>query len=140
MCSTILPVSNGPLYGVLHIREKDPKPLTWEFSVKDAKELKKLPGYPITHKVKPEGIKIVIKNGNLWCNAAFHGYDEHSRFGKNFYIGAARRLLGPKATEEYKDFLTKVFSIKVGIDTNPINVKLDFHTNNTIIVSPIGSQ
>ncbi len=130
-----LPTSREAVYGILHIREGDPEPLTWEFAVSVAGELKKLPNYPVTHKVRPEGIGVTITDGRQQCETSFHGYDEHARYGKHFYIGSALRRMGPKYTQDYRYFLSKAFGISLGTDRDPIDVRLEFRAHNTIFVS-----
>jgi hypothetical protein len=127
-------VSAIPLAGELHIR-KDSHPVTWEFSVKDPDEVAKYPGYPITHRVTPEGIPITLEHESDKCPAAFHGYGQKSRYGEHFYIGSARRLGVADATGLYKQFLTRVFDIKVGVDTATIPVWVQPLHGNTVRVS-----
>jgi hypothetical protein len=135
----LLPVSNQPIYAVLKPRAKDPKPLAWEFVVNDAKELGKLPNYPITHKAMPEGIGVTITDGHNACIASFHGYNAHSRYGRMFYVGSAGKRLGRSYTDRYRKFLSSTFGINVGVNCSPIDVMLQFRPGNTVFASRRGS-
>ena len=136
-----LPLSTAPIVCVLHPSDS-PK---WEFFVGDDKvlskygtsiaELRKLPGYPITHKVKPYGILVTLYYGKDKCKSAFHGYNSDNRYGQHIYIGSAFKLLGKSASKEFKQFLEKVFGIKVDKTTTPIPIKLQFQNNNSIHIS-----
>ena len=64
---SLLPLSLSPINGVLHVREKDKEPLTWELYVGESKEfnqfgtgneeLNKLPNFPITHKLNESSVR-----------------------------------------------------------------------------------
>jgi len=136
-----LPISASPIFCVLH-PSYAPK---WEFFVGNDKELSKygtsiaelnkLPNYPITHKVHPDGILVTIYNGENQCAAAFHGYTSNNRYGQHIYIGSAFTLLGKGASIQFKEFIQKVFKIDVYRTTKPIPTKLVFNTNNRVYIS-----
>lgn len=123
-----LPISTEPINGILHIQWEEKLDSSWEFYVGKEDERNKLPNYPITCKDRPKGIKVILKNGENTCEAAFHGYN------KNFYIGSAADLLGSAQTALYRNFL-KIFGVNVGIAKYPIPVRLNFHNGNIVYIS-----
>jgi len=90
-----------------------------EISVSRQNEYNQLPfdTYPITHKIRPEGIGATLINGDLNCNVSFHRYENGS-----FYIGTASKRLGRVYTEEFGNFLEAV-----GIVTAGMLVELEFN-------------
>ena len=143
-----LPLSIGPIYGVLHIRDKDKKPLTWEFYVgggmkyshygTSENELQKLPNYPITHRLLPSGIGVTLVHKKDRCLASFHGYDINNRYKHvHFYISSRGSNTWPnpkKNTADYRAFLSKVFGLKMGQSCHPVGVKFEFRKQNKIYI------
>jgi hypothetical protein len=135
-----LPLSTGPISGILHIREKDKKPLTWELYVGGStkygalgiteKELEKLPNYPVTHKILHEGIGVTLCHNDDSTLASFHGFDLNNRYKhRHFYIGSRGYHTWPNCrnnTKNYQKFLSKTFGISIGKDNRPIKVKIEF--------------
>lgn len=82
-----------------------------EISVTKQREYNQLPfaTYPTTHLIKPGGKRVTLINGNLNCDVAFHRYEKG-----DFYIGTARRILGPVYTKKFYNFLEAVGIMEVG--------------------------
>ena len=141
--SRIIPSSSEPLRAMLHIQDEKKPWSPWDFYVGDSKqyhrygvstsELGKLPGYPITRLNCPRGIEVTLKHGDHTCRASFHGYDESARGGRHIYIGSRGRE-GREFTELYRCFLGR-FGVKVGADTRPMPVGLDFRDGHVVHVS-----
>lgn len=127
-----LPLSISPIEGFLKLQANNSK--TWEFTVSDD-EVKKLPDYPRTVNVKPEGLPCKLINNDYVCDASFHGSYEGDKYGRSFYIGSAQRRLGNDQTYKYTNFIGNVFGINVSCDKETIPVLLDFKKNNEVGVS-----
>ncbi|MFH1623871.1 MAG: hypothetical protein ABID54_01795 [Pseudomonadota bacterium] len=65
--------------------------------------------YPITHRIRPEGIGATLINGDINCSVSFHRYENG-----HFYIGTASKRSGRVYTEKFGDFLEAVGIVTVG--------------------------
>ncbi len=131
--STTLPLSSAPLDGFLKIQWKMEPWSPWEFVVGDSNELKKLSGYPITHGACSQGIEVTLNAGQNSCRAAFHGYADKASGGRRICVGS-RGKSGPAFTEQYRGFL-KDFGVDVGVQVDPIPVRLKFLGDNNVYVA-----
>jgi hypothetical protein len=126
-----LPVSSQTVDGRLEIQQKSKPSSPWEFAIRRSAELSKLPNYPVTHLHCRRGIDCTLVCGKWSCPAAYHGY------GGGIYIGS-RGMRGKGFTDQYRAFLQSL-RIAVGVDVEPIPVKLDFRPSNTVYISGLPS-
>ena len=130
-----IPCSTAPINGELGIQWKKDPNSSWDFGVGRKNEVAKLPKYPTTHGDCKQGIQVTLKlKSGPEVAAAFHGYDKDKGKSKGFYIGSARKLLGNEQTDSYRNFL-KTFGVNIGVQVNPIPVKLDFRDGNIVCIS-----
>ena len=132
--SKVLLISSSPMNGLLHIQNTNYRMSSWEFYVGRRVELIKLPHYPDTRVTCPHGIAVTLKYRGHQCTAAFHGFYTPNAKPEYIFIGSARRLLGVASTHSYRAFLMN-FGVNVGVQTNPIPIKLDFQAGNVVYVS-----
>jgi hypothetical protein len=113
------------------IDRKDPDRPRREIVIEKT-ESRKLPikDYPITHKIKPEGLEvIVISSQGECCQASFHRFTEASRFGESAYIGSAtKRLEDHSQSNQFRNFLQQA-----GVFTPGTQVNLDFEKRGEVI-------
>ena len=83
--------------------------------------------FPITHKVKRNGIIVNCNNG---VKGSFHRYQK-SRFGEHFYIGSPYQELRGDTTQQWRDFVSKFGAISGRASTH----KLQIFPNNLFIFS-----
>lgn len=95
-----------------------------EILVRDKLEYDKLPleKYPITHRIRPEGIGVTLTDGQHECEASFHRFPKDSSSGEFFYIGSAnKRLRSRHYTKKFRRFLEEV-----GVVNEGTPVRLEF--------------
>jgi hypothetical protein len=145
----ILPLSSSPIRGLLKLQKPNDLTSSWEFVVSDEaicnkyginfNEVNKLPCFPRTKRsdgTRDAGIGCTLKSGKHLCVGAFHGYYAGDRYGKSYYIGSARLLLGTDYTSKFRTFISNTFNLQIGVDNQPTPVWMDFKDNNVILVNP----
>lgn len=128
-------ISEGPggritVKGKINNRKDQDKPRR-EILINEKGELARLPikCYPLTHRITPEGLAVVLVSNEGTCEASFHRYLKENRYGEHVYIGSAtQRLKDISQAQLFGEFL-----IEGGVFTPDMEVKLDFECNDQII-------